>query len=130
MNRFQSGLNSRRVCLWVTTAALLCAVIPTVVAQTPANRRYDILIAGEGDDLGTSVALGEAGDVYVTGNVALDTFPPTAGAYRDANPGLFVSRFLPDGTLGFTAALRGLRGEAIAIDGSGNVYVEIGRADV
>lgn len=125
MNR--PGLNSRGVCLLLATAAVSCFLIASARAQAPAgNRAYDMLITtSAGADVATSAALGDAGDLYITGLINMDEFAPTPGAHSDAaGQGRFtVTRFLPDGSIGFTAALRGDRGEAIALDPAGNVYV-------
>jgi hypothetical protein len=124
MNR--PGMNSRGVRLGIVVAALLAAITTSTRAQdTVANRTYDLLLSTDGEDIGTAIALGDSGDVYITGGGYLSEFQATAGAYTDGgwDAAVPVTRFRPDGSLAFTAALRGTRGEAIAVDASGAIYV-------
>jgi len=81
-----------------------------------------------GPDYAYGVAVDASGNPYVVGNTNSSDFPTTAGAYDtlfnfyDA----FVMKFNASGTLAWSTFLGGTSteyGEAIALDGSGNVYV-------
>jgi len=112
---------TRRV-LWTIAAVAVFGVSSPRIGAQFASQNYDLIVAGYGPDVPTGIAMSDAGDVYLTGTVSVGEFPVTA--YQDAAwPGVFVTRFHPDGSLAFTAGLKGLRGEAIAIDQAGAVYV-------
>ena len=116
--------HTRRVLWCIAALAVLLFSIPNASAQQPAgSRSYDLLVATYGEDIPTGIALDDTGNVFVTGTVYFDLFPITPGAYgAGAWGGTFVTKFNPDGTVGFTAGLGGTRGEAIAVDASG-VYI-------
>ncbi|MCK4302193.1 MAG: SBBP repeat-containing protein, partial [candidate division Zixibacteria bacterium] len=72
---------------------------------------YSSFLGGSGDDVGTAVALDDAGRLYVTGNTSSADFNLTAEPY-DADLGgvmdAFVTRFSPSGaTLEFSTFLGG-----------------------
>ena len=93
-------------------------------AQTPVpNISFDVVLAGYSGDIATAVVMAESGEVFVTGRADAEALPPTAGAFTDSGAGVQVTKFNADGTVGFTAALRGSRGEALTLDAAGNVFV-------
>ena len=91
---------------------------------------YATYLGGTGGDRGTAIALNQAGEAFVTGYTNSVNFPTTAGAFQTNPPGVpnaFVTRFNADGSgLVFSTYLGGANfdeGYAIAVDGSGHVYV-------
>jgi hypothetical protein len=104
--------------------ALLFAGMVGMRAQAPVpNIDFDVIIAGYGGDVATGVVISDAGEVFVTGTSSPEALPPTPGAFTDAGGGVLVAKFNADGTVGFTSWLRGMRGEALALDPTGNVFV-------
>ena len=95
--------------------------------------------------LATSVAVDSAGNAYVTGDTSDATFPVTPGALHavqnnttgGGDPLVFLSKFLPTGTLSYSALIGDAEpqgggagpegGAAVAVDFSGNAYI-YGRA--
>ena len=80
--------------------------------------------------MGTAIAVNQAGEAFVTGYTNSVDFPTTAGAFQTSPPGVpnaFVTRFNAEGSgLVFSTYLGGANrdeGHAIAVDGSGYVYV-------
>jgi uncharacterized protein (TIGR03437 family) len=91
---------------------------------------YSTLIAGNGDDIVTAIALDSAGNAYLTGRTNAADFPTTPGAFqRDFSVGhdAFVLKLNPAGSAAvystFLAANRDEVGKAIAVDADGQVYV-------
>lgn len=114
------------------TDAFITAINPTGTALI-----YSTYIGGAGEDVGTSIVVDSAGNAYVTGGTTSDnsTRSATAGAYQTNNGGpggavenAFVAKFNAAGTIQYFTYLGGsvtggTRGNAIAIDGTGNAYV-------
>jgi len=91
---------------------------------------YSTYLGGSSYDFGQSIALDGSGNVYVTGGTGSSNFPVTAGAYKTTkgkNEEAFVMKLNARGNgLMYSTYLGGSNndyGRAIAIDGSGNVYV-------
>ncbi len=87
-------------------------------------------LGGGSYDYGNALALDGSGKVYVTGNTLSSNFPTTGGAYTTTHRGfsdVFVARLNSTlTTLEASTFLGGSGNEyayALAIDGSGNVYV-------
>jgi hypothetical protein len=91
---------------------------------------YSTYLGGNSEDRGFGIAVDAEGNTYVTGWTSSSDFPTTAGVYQPANqgnPNVFVTKVAADGsTLLYSTYLGGSRsdyGNAIAVDGDGNVYV-------
>jgi hypothetical protein len=93
---------------------------------------YATYLGGTGEDRANAIALNQTGEAYVTGYTEFNSanFPTTAGAFQTSKPGqrdAFVTRFTAAGSgLVFSTYLGGSAnddGNAIAVDGSGQVYV-------
>jgi hypothetical protein len=89
---------------------------------------------GPGQDIGSGLAIDAAGKAYVTGQACSTGFPTTAGAYDSSPDGCdaFVTVLDPAGAAlvystylggGFQPGSAGESGKALAVDGTGNVYV-------
>jgi Beta-propeller repeat len=97
---------------------------------------YSTYLGGEDADYGNAVAVGSAGDAYVTGYTTSTTFPVTPGAFEAVcNHGLhcshygdaFVTKINSAGSaLAYSTYLGGNRqdyGYGIAVDSAGSAYV-------
>lgn len=97
---------------------------PKVSLAIDAPLLWSTFLGGANRDYGTSIAVGDDGSVYVTGSSEAtwgSPIRPYEGRF-DA----FVARFDPSGTLLWNTFLGADwydYGGAIAVDGSGNVYV-------
>jgi hypothetical protein len=97
-------------------------------------RVYATYLGGSGDDRGTGIAVDGSGNAYVTGLTASSNFP-TLNAYQPGyggNGDIFVTKFSASGSdLLYSTYLVGNTGQdvwpdnggAIAVDGSGSIYV-------
>jgi hypothetical protein len=105
-----------------------------VLDPTLSSLRYATFLGGSSDAYGRAIALDDAGNVYVTGPTWSGDFPTTAGAYDETYNGgghsggdIFVSVLDPTlSTLCYSTFLGGSDGDdgnAVALDGAGNVYV-------
>jgi len=116
--------------------AFVAEVNPTGTALV-----YSTYLGGENDDFGSGIAVDSSGNAFVTGSTASVDFPFTTGAYQTAcgtdglcNAGsglIFSDVFVTElaaggGSLSYSTYLGGSsddEGLAIALDGSGNIYV-------
>ena len=88
-------------------------------------------LGGKADDCGYAIAIDAGGNVFVTGETISSDFPATPGAYDTSYNGgyydVFVSKFNSDLTRllasTFLGGSSGDYGRAIAVDGTGNVFV-------
>ncbi|MEZ5354032.1 MAG: BACON domain-containing carbohydrate-binding protein [Bryobacteraceae bacterium] len=83
----------------------------------PSSYTY---FGGTGDEYTASVALDAAGNAYVAGSTDSSDFPVTG---LSTGNGGFVFKMAPDGTLLYSAKIRGEGFRAIAIDPAGAAYV-------
>jgi ASPM-SPD-2-Hydin domain-containing protein/beta-propeller repeat-containing protein len=106
---------------------------------------YSTLLGSGVEVLATAVAVDSAGNAYVTGDTSDATYPVTPGALHaiqnnttgGGDPLVFLSKFLPTGTLSYSALVGDAEpqgggagpegGAAVAVDLSGNAYI-YGRA--
>jgi uncharacterized repeat protein (TIGR01451 family) len=95
---------------------------------------YSTYLGGGGDDSGSSLAIDNSGNVYVTGTTASLNFPTKGPAFAN-NKGLadiFVTRIDPTGAnIIYSTYIGGSgldRADGIAVDASGNAFV-VGRVD-
>jgi hypothetical protein len=92
---------------------------------------YSTYIGGSSDDVGKSIAIDSSGNAYITGYTYSTDYDITAGAFQTTYGGgvydAFVTKLNSTGTaLLYSTYIGGSNddyGNAIAIDGSGNVYI-------
>jgi len=87
---------------------------------------YSTYLGGTGFDQGYAVALDGTGAAYVTGKTAALDFPTTPGSAQTVYGGddAFVAKIDPSGSaLVWSSYLNSARGNGIAVDKAGNVYV-------
>ena len=101
-----------------------------------AGLLYGSYIGGSATDEGYSVAIDQAGQIYLTGYTASADFPTTTGAYDTSyngsidviavklNPALSgVSDLVYSTFLGGSGGFVADYGKSVAVDGSGNIYL-------
>jgi hypothetical protein len=105
-------------------------VFVTKLNSTGTGLIYSTYIGGSGLDEGYDIAIDGSGNAYITGNTESTNYDITPGAFQTTNGGgkdVFVSKLNSTGTgLIYSTYIGGInldRGQAIAIDGSGNAYV-------
>jgi uncharacterized repeat protein (TIGR01451 family) len=94
---------------------------------------YATMLGGGNDEQGRAITVDDAGNAYVTGDTASDNFPTTPEAFDPSYQGgyypfdAFVFKLNPEGTEPVFGTYLGGgaddRGQGIAVDGAGNVYV-------
>ena len=91
---------------------------------------YSTFLGGSAFDEGLGIAVGAAGNAYVTGDTRSTNFPITAGAFQTTlggSAGAFVTKLNPAGSaLVYSTYLGGSNnddGKGIAVDLTGNAYV-------
>lgn len=88
---------------------------------------YSTFLCGPSGSWGKAIAVDSSGSAYVTGDAASD-FPVTPGAFQASPHGVYVTKLNPAGSgLVYSTFLGGSgldSGYAIAVDPSGNAYVE------
>ena len=92
---------------------------------------YSTLVGGTGDDRGLDVSVDASGNAYICGETHSANFPTTSRAFQRAHGGgafdAFVTKLSPDGTelvySTYLGALKDDRGQGIAVDSAGTVYV-------
>ncbi|MEP7286859.1 MAG: SBBP repeat-containing protein, partial [Chloroflexota bacterium] len=92
---------------------------------------YSTYLGGSGQDSGHGIRVDSSGNAYVTGDTSSANFPMTAGAFQPtiaSTYDAFVTKLDPSGTaLVYSTYLGGSDnddGGAIAIDTSGNAYID------
>ncbi|HUB79012.1 MAG TPA: SBBP repeat-containing protein [Bryobacteraceae bacterium] len=84
-------------------------------------------LGGSGNDIGQSVGVDAAGDIYVSGTTASTDFPATTGQPpTSANPAYvaFVVKLSSDGTrILYSTLIAGASSAVMAVDASGNAYL-------
>ncbi|HET6893611.1 MAG TPA: SBBP repeat-containing protein [Pyrinomonadaceae bacterium] len=108
-----------------------------VVKLNPAGTSfvYSTFLGGNGDDVGTAIAVDAQGNAYVVGVTGSGSFPRTSGVFQDAKDGGldgFVTKINSSGTaLVYSSILGGDNTDSalgVAVDGNGRAHV-IGRTD-
>ncbi len=101
----------------------------TKLNASGSARLYSTYLGGSGNDFARGIAVDASGSVYLTGGTSSRDFP-TLNPYQGANAGLqdaFVARLNASGNgLLYATYLGGSGtdvGQALALDGSGRVYV-------
>ncbi len=92
---------------------------------------WNTFLGGSGDDVGYGMAVDGSGNVYVAGNYSTATWGSPVRAYTSGKDA-FAAKLDSSGALLWNTFLGGSGtdyGDAIAVDGSGNVYVA-GDSDV
>lgn len=77
-------------------------------------------------DQGHAIAVDGAGNAYICGSTVANDFPTTPSGYQTSGPGAFVTELNAQGTQLLYSTTLGERSdsaEAIALDGSGNIYL-------
>lgn len=105
------------------------SVFVTKLSPDGSKILYSTFIGGSADDVGYGIAVDSSGSAYVTGDTSSTNFPlekasqKTPGGLFDA----FVFKLSPDGSKllysTYIGGSQGDRGDAIAVDGSGNAYI-------
>jgi hypothetical protein len=105
-------------------------VFVTKLNATGTALVYSTYIGGSGSDRGNAIAVDGSGNAYVTGETNSTNYDVTPGAFQTTNGGgwdVFVTKLNAAGTtLVYSSYIGGSgsdRGNAIAVDGSGNAYV-------
>jgi hypothetical protein len=105
-------------------------VFVTKLNRTGTAVVYSTYLGGASYDYGYAIAVDNAGNAYVTGTTGSANFPTTTGALQatyGGNEDVFVTKLNRTGTaLVYSTYLGGTsddRGEGIAVDAAGNVYV-------
>jgi uncharacterized protein (TIGR03437 family) len=110
--RFRLGVYDRRAPL---------VIDPFVVFAT--------YLGGSGSDVGESVGVDAAGNIYVSGTTSSTNFPVTTGQSPSQNPGnptnmAFVVKLSSDGTkILYSTLIAGASGAVMVVDASGNAYL-------
>jgi hypothetical protein len=115
---------------YITGSTVKTGAFSTVSFVTKLNAAGSAVVYSMtlGDGVGNGIAVDGSGDAYVTGAAGADfpiknAFQPTFGGFGDA----FVTKIAPDGSgLVYSSYLGGSvgdQGNAIAVDGLGNVYI-------
>lgn len=90
---------------------------------------YSSYLAGSGDDRAYGVAVDDMGCAYIVGETWSANFPRTAGSHSGPRGSreIFITKLNPAGTVSLYSTYLGGggadSGRAIAVDGSGNVYI-------
>ena len=110
----------------------------TKLNATGSDLIYSTFLGGNIGSFGLAIALDSSNDAYVTGSSFSTNFPVTQGAYQPTNhfsayqtADAFVTKLNPTGSAlvystylgGSGGSSGGDSGNAIVVDGSGNVYV-------
>lgn len=100
--------------------------LPLVVDPSLA---WSSFLGGGGADVARAVTSDASGNVYVVGDAASTNYPASPGAYDvtgDTAVDAFVTKLSPSGAMVWSTFLGGSGGDnayAVAVDGSGSVYV-------
>lgn len=127
-NALQNLLNQTDTGAGVTSDAFVAKLNVSISAQKLV---YGTFLGGGQQDEGRSIALDDAGNVYITGKTTSTNFPtagsPYQGVFNGGNGDAFVAKISADGsTLMYGTYLGGNaedQGNAIAVDASGNAYI-------
>lgn len=95
------------------------------------NLMYSTYIGGNGNDMGTSIAIDTSGNAYITGEAYSTNFPVTTGAFQTIRGGWdsdnFVTKLNTSGTsLVYSTYIGGSKKDisnSIALDNNENVYI-------
>ncbi len=121
------------------------SVVVTELDPTGTQVLFKTTLGGKGNSVAVAIAADSTGNVYITGYTNAADFPVTTGALQTLNtitfsgqtpiqnspilmPGgdTFVTKFKPDGSMGYSTFLGGSSGVlpfAISADATGSAYV-------
>ncbi|MDD5093566.1 MAG: SBBP repeat-containing protein [Dehalococcoidia bacterium] len=97
--------------------------------SSSVNLIYGTYLGGAGTDYGRSIAVDNAGNVYVTGYTNSTDFPVTTGAYQATGAGgydVFITKFSSTGNMAYSTYFGGTGlddANSIAVDNTGNIYI-------
>jgi hypothetical protein len=101
----------------------------TKLSASGAALVFSFYLGGELDDFGRAIAVDSAGNAYVTGFTDSMMFPVTGGVIQttlNGSTSAFATKVSAAGTVTWSTYLGGNnsdQGAAVAVDGSGNVYL-------
>jgi len=105
-------------------------VFVTKLNASGSSLVYSTYIGGNSEDVANGIAVDGSGNAYVTGYTQSTDYDVTPGAFQTTNGGaydVFVTKLNASGSglvySTYIGGSDGERGNAIAVDGSGNAYV-------
>jgi fibronectin type 3 domain-containing protein len=99
------------------------------IAGNGSILHYSTFLGGKSFEVGYSLAMDGAGNIWVTGITSSGDFPITSNAFDPTHNSyydVFITQFAPNGTLLYSTFLGGTRedfGQSLAVDEAGNVWV-------
>ena len=106
---------------------------PTLPLTIDPTLLYSTYLGGSAGDVGTGIAVDNAGNVYITGRTQSADFPTVNPLYPNQSGGAdaFVTKLDPTGAMIYSTYLGGSLGEndwrswhtGIAVDAAGNAYI-------
>lgn len=122
-----SGYSSILAMTMRSLALVLVATAPAFAEARFAHVDYATYLGGSLDEHATSIVLDSADNAYVTGTTSSSDFPLTSKAFgtpSQDHPCAFITKLNSTGNrIDWSVCLANLRGDRIALDLMGNVYL-------